>query len=236
MEIRASRRFVLLFLAAALVLAQSSPPPHEPRPPEYTFQIIRTFPHDPAAFTQGLEYRNGFLYEGTGLKGHSSLRKIRLETGEVLQQIDLPPEFFGEGIPLLKNEIIELTWQSHVGFVYNANDFHLLRRFSYPGEGWGLTSNNRSNEIFMSDGTRRNLRQHLADRSNRANIAKDRSSGWVDRPNRHSEPSLSTRVRSRAQRHRLRFRSQASFRNRQIVAKHLRNKVSPETSKSRDYS
>ena len=156
METRAPLRFVLVFLAAALSLAQSSPPPHAPRPPEYTFQIVRTFPHDPTAFTQGLEYRDGCLYEGTGLNGRSSLRKIRLETGEVLQRVDLPPEFFGEGITLVKNEIFELTWQSHIGFVYNAADFHLLRRFSYSGEGWGLTSNSKNaktNEIFMSDGT-----------------------------------------------------------------------------------
>ncbi len=156
METRAPLRFVLAFLVAALSLAQSSPPPHAPSPPEYTFQIVRTFPHDPTAFTQGLEYRDGFLYEGTGLNGRSSLRKIRLETGEVLQRVDLPPEFFGEGITLVKNEIFELTWQSHVGFVYNAADFHLLRRFSYSGEGWGLTSNSKNaktNEILMSDGT-----------------------------------------------------------------------------------
>lgn len=121
------------------------------RTPEYTFKTIRAFPHDPTAFTQGLAYRDGFLYEGTGLEGHSSLRKVRLETGEVVQRVDLAPEFFGEGIALVKNEIVQLTWQSQVGFVYNASDFRLLRRFSYKGEGWGLATNGR--EIFMSDGT-----------------------------------------------------------------------------------
>ena len=127
------------------------PPTHEARPPEYTYRIIRTFPHDPAAFTQGLAYHDGFLYEGTGLKGRSSLRKVQLETGEVVQKVDLPPEFFGEGITLYKNEIVQLTWQSQTGFVYDLSDFRLLRRFSYPGEGWGLTTN--ANELFMSDGT-----------------------------------------------------------------------------------
>jgi len=103
------------------------------------------------AFTQGLEFHEGFLYESTGLNGRSSLRKARLETGEVVQRGDLAPEFFGEGITLLHEEIYQLTWQSQVGFVYNARDFRLLRRFSYAGEGWGLTNN--GHEIFMSDGT-----------------------------------------------------------------------------------
>jgi glutaminyl-peptide cyclotransferase len=152
METRASLRVVLVFLVV-VVLGGASASPHLGRPQEYTFQIVRSFPHDAAAFTQGLEYHDGFLYEGTGLNGRSSLRKVRLETGEVLQKVELPAEFFGEGITLVKNEIIELTWKSQVGFIYNAADFHLVRRFSYPGEGWGLASNAKTNEIFMSDGT-----------------------------------------------------------------------------------
>ena len=133
--------------AAALVLLGAS----NPRPAEYTFEVVHAFPHDRMAFTQGLEFHAGFLYESTGLNGRSSLRKVRLETGEVVQQVDVPPEFFGEGITLLHDEIYQLTWQSQVGFVYNARDFRLLRRFSYTGEGWGLTNNGR--EIFMSDGS-----------------------------------------------------------------------------------
>lgn len=121
------------------------------RPPEYTFKIIRTYPHDPAAFTQGLVYHDGFFYEGTGLNGRSQLRKVRVETGEAVQHVDLSAEYFGEGIAIVKNKVIQLTWQSHIGFVYNLSDFKLLRQFSYPGEGWGLTS--RGNELFMSDGT-----------------------------------------------------------------------------------
>jgi glutamine cyclotransferase len=152
------QRLAFAFLLAALaqsLLSQPSHPIHSKRPPEYTFKIVRTFPHDPTAFTQGLAYRDGFLYEGTGLQGRSSLRKVRLETGEVVQQMDLPPEFFGEGIALVKNEVVELTWQSQIGFVYNLSDFHFLRRFSYSGEGWGLATNGKGkgNEIFMSDGT-----------------------------------------------------------------------------------
>jgi glutaminyl-peptide cyclotransferase len=121
------------------------------QPPEYTFQIVHAYPHDAAAFTQGLEYRNGFLYEGTGLHGRSTLRKERLETGEVLRQVELAPEFFGEGITVVRDEVVQVTWQSHVGFVYAADDFRLLRRFSYGGEGWGLTTDGR--DVFMSDGT-----------------------------------------------------------------------------------
>jgi glutaminyl-peptide cyclotransferase len=121
------------------------------RPPEYTFKIIRTFPHDPSAFTQGLVYHDGFFYEGTGLNGRSSLRKVRPETGEVVQHVDLSGEYFGEGIAIVRSKVIQLTWQSHVGFIYSLSDFKLLRQFSYTGEGWGLTS--RGNELFMSDGT-----------------------------------------------------------------------------------
>ena len=155
MVMRATRRrlavAVLLVALAQLLPGQPSHRIYATRPSEYTFKIVRTFPHDPNAFTQGLAYRDGFLYESTGLKGRSSLRKVRLETGEVVQRVDIAPEFFGEGITLLKNEVVQLTWQSQTGFVYNVSDFRLLRRFSYAGEGWGLTTD--GHEIFMSDGT-----------------------------------------------------------------------------------
>jgi len=105
------------------------------QPPEYTFKIVRDYPHDSAAFTQGLVYHDGFLYEGTGLNGQSQLRKVRLETGEVLQHIDLSSEYFGEGIAIVQSNVIQLTWRSHIGFVYNFADFKLLRQFSYSGEG-----------------------------------------------------------------------------------------------------
>ena len=149
----ARRRFAVVYLLATLaqsLLAQSDQS-QAARPPEYTFKVVRAFPHDPTAFTQGFSYGDGFLYEGTGLKGQSSLRKVRLETGEIVRQVDLAPEFFGEGITLFRNEVIQLTWQSQTGFVYNVKDFQLLRRFSYSGEGWGLTTD--GHQIFMSDGT-----------------------------------------------------------------------------------
>jgi len=142
--------FFLLTACRPLFAAQTS---HQisAKMPEYTFAIVRVFPHDTSAYTQGLAYRDGFLYEGTGLNGRSSLRKVRLETGEVLQHVDLGSEFFGEGITLVKDNVLQLTWKSERGFVYDLNNFLLLRTFSYSGEGWGLTTNGR--EVFMSDGT-----------------------------------------------------------------------------------
>lgn len=119
--------------------------------PEYGYQVIHAYPHDPNAFTQGLEFRAGFLYEGTGLKGRSSLRKVKLETGQVLQQIDIDPQYFGEGITVLNQQIIELTWQSETGFVYDQSTFRRSRSFNYPGEGWGLA--NDGQQIYMSDGS-----------------------------------------------------------------------------------
>ncbi len=113
--------------------------------------IVQVFPHDTSAYTQGLAYRDGFLYEGTGRNGRSSLRKVRLETGKVIQHVDLGPEFFGEGITIIKDRVFQLTWKSGVGFVYDLNTFHLLRRFAYSGEGWGLATN--GHDLFLSDGT-----------------------------------------------------------------------------------
>ena len=146
--------FLAAFVIAALppyLAAQTEASHHTASTPQYSFKIVHAFPHDPTAFSQGLAFRDGFLYEGTGIKGRSSLRKVRIETGEVIQRVDLPPEYFGEGITFYENEIIQLTWLSQSGFVYDASDFRLLRQFSYQGEGWGLTTN--GNELFMSDGT-----------------------------------------------------------------------------------
>ncbi len=119
--------------------------------PEYGYKVIRVYPHDHTAFTQGLEFRGGFLYEGTGLYGQSTLRKEDLQTGKVLQEIALPAQFFGEGITVLNQRIVQLTWQAHIGFVYDQTNFRMLKNFSYPGEGWGLA--NDGEQIYMSDGT-----------------------------------------------------------------------------------
>jgi len=109
------------------------------------------FPHDTSAYTQGLTYRDGFLYEGTGRNGQSSLRKVDLQTGAVIQHVDLRSEFFGEGITIIKDRVFQLTWKSGLGFVYDLNSFHLLRTFEYSGEGWGLATDGRA--LFSSDGT-----------------------------------------------------------------------------------
>ena len=119
--------------------------------PVYGYEIVKTFPHDRKAFTQGLEYRGGFLYEGTGLHGASFLRKEELETGRVLEEAGLPARYFGEGITVINGRIIQLTWQAQEGFVYDQPSFRMLRNFSYPGEGWGLA--NDGQVIYMSDGT-----------------------------------------------------------------------------------
>src|SRR5260370_29604063 len=105
----------------------------------------------PPRTPKGLAYRDGSLYEGTGRNGQSSLRKVRLETGEVIQHADLGSEFFGEGITIIKDKVLQLTWKSGVGFVYDLKSFHLLRTFAYSGEGWGLATDGR--ELFLSDGT-----------------------------------------------------------------------------------
>jgi glutamine cyclotransferase len=119
--------------------------------PVSRYRVVRTYPHDPDAFTQGLQFVDGVFYEGTGLNGRSSIRKVEIETGRVLQKRDVPQEHFGEGITVWKNDLIELTWQSHVAFVYDRATFEPKRRFSYPGEGWGLTHDGAN--LVMSDGS-----------------------------------------------------------------------------------
>jgi glutaminyl-peptide cyclotransferase len=119
--------------------------------PVYDFDILHTYPHDPAAFTEGLFYLNGFLYESTGLEQHSSIRKVRIETGAVVQKIDIPPQYFGEGIVNWGGHLISLTWKSQVGFVFDLATFKMQRQFHYTGEGWALTQDGR--QIIMSDGT-----------------------------------------------------------------------------------
>jgi glutaminyl-peptide cyclotransferase len=146
---RFSHVSILSLVTVAVWSVSTAAPP--PSTPVYGYRIVHIYPHDHSAFTQGLEYRNGFLYEGTGLNGQSTLRKVELDSGKVLQAIPLEPEYFGEGVTVLEKRILELTWQSHRGFVYDRDSFQLLGSFDYPGEGWGLT--NDGHEIFMSDGT-----------------------------------------------------------------------------------
>ena len=117
----------------------------------YTYKVVNTFPHDREAFTQGLAFEDGVLYEGTGREGRSELRKIELETGNVLQTHKLPDEFFGEGITVYGDNIIQLTYLSKIGFVYKKDTFELLREFNYPTAGWGITNDGK--HLIMSDGT-----------------------------------------------------------------------------------
>ena len=139
-------------LAALLVLLlPGGAAPAQAAVPTYGYEIVNTYPHDPQAFTEGLFYLNGFLYESTGLEHQSSIRKEKLETGEVVQKIDVPAQYFGEGIVNWKRRLVSLTWKTEVGFVYDLATFKLQRRFSYKGEGWALTQD--GTRLIMSDGT-----------------------------------------------------------------------------------
>src|SRR5919197_477209 len=141
---------IAALIAGVIVIDQVTP---ATKLPTYTYQIVRAYPHDPGAFTQGLQYVDGALYEGTGLNGRSSIRKVKLETGEVLQKRDLTPQHFGEGITVWKNDLIELTWRSEIAFVYDRTTFQERRSFKYTGEGWGLTHDGVN--LVMSDGSDR---------------------------------------------------------------------------------
>lgn len=142
---------LLALLTYSVSLSAQGARPSTKHPTEYTFAVVQSFPHDPEAFTQGLVYRAGFLYEGTGLEGRSSLRKVRPETGEILQRVDLDPQYFGEGIAIIQNKIVQLTWRSQIGFVYDLATFRRLRDFPYAGEGWGLAATGA--DLYMSDGS-----------------------------------------------------------------------------------
>jgi len=116
-----------------------------------TYKVVHAYPHDPRAFTQGLVYIDGHLYESTGLNGRSSLRMVDLTTGQVQQKVDLPEKYFGEGLAPWGSTLIQLTWQSHVAFVYDRFSFRQLQTISYPWEGWGLTEDGKS--LIFSDGS-----------------------------------------------------------------------------------
>src|ERR1700712_4567947 len=143
-----------VLLAASTLLAGAAPasaPAGAKAIPSYGFRVVHAYPHDPNAFTEGLFYLNGYLYESTGLDGHSSVRKVKLETGQVVQRATLPPEMFGEGIAPWNGRLIGLTWKAQMGYVLDLDSFDTKGQFGYPGEGWGLTHDDT--EIVMSDGT-----------------------------------------------------------------------------------
>jgi glutaminyl-peptide cyclotransferase len=117
----------------------------------YTYEVANVWPHQRSAFTQGLVFLDGVLLESTGLNGESSLRRVELKTGDVLQRAEVPAQYFAEGLAALNGKLFQLTWQNHKGFVYDLKSFRLEREFTYPGEGWGLTTDGR--RLIMSDGT-----------------------------------------------------------------------------------
>jgi glutamine cyclotransferase len=119
--------------------------------PTYTYEIVNSYPHDPKAFTQGLIFRDGLLFESTGEYRESTLRKVELSTGKILQKHDLPPEYFAEGMTILGDKIYQVTWRERTAFEYDVNDLKLLREIRYSGDGWGLT--NDGTNLIMSDGT-----------------------------------------------------------------------------------
>jgi len=135
---------IFLLLAGCGASAPAEPPVHG-------YRIVREYPHDPTAFTQGLLYRDGKLYESTGLNRQSTIREVRLEDGKVLRSVSLPPQYFGEGLVDWRDELLSLTWQDGVGFRWNRADFRQKGQFRYPGEGWGLTQDGEN--VIMSDGT-----------------------------------------------------------------------------------
>lgn len=140
----------LLLLFPALLAAQSKASPEAPARVD-TYEVVRAYPHDRGAFTQGLLWLDGYLYEGTGLYGRSSVRKVQLESGRVVQQQSVAQQYFGEGLAAFGSSLYQLTWQNGVAFVYDRATFKLQKQFTYPGEGWGLTSDGR--RLIMSDGT-----------------------------------------------------------------------------------
>jgi len=144
---------------AAIIAAPATPtdePTPEPSPtpappPTFTYEVINTYPHDPTAFTQGLVYFEGGLYEGTGRWGESTLREVVLQSGAVLRSHALEPEYFGEGIALFNDRIYQLTWQEQTGFIYDRATFEVEETFTYPHEGWGIAHDGE--RLIVSDGT-----------------------------------------------------------------------------------
>jgi glutamine cyclotransferase len=140
--------FLVLFLYAVVASTAAKPPVSGHAD---TYRIVHVYPHDSQAFTQGLIYLDGHLYESTGRNGRSSIRMEDLSTGRILQHYDLPAEYFGEGLTDWGSNLIQLTWKSHKGFVYDRFSFSLVRTFQYEGDGWGLTHDDK--QLIMSDGT-----------------------------------------------------------------------------------
>lgn len=160
--------FLTFSLAISLACGGSSNTTNQPKPngnnvnttaskspqaplPVYGYEVVKTYPHDQKAFTEGLFFYNGFLYESTGEEGESSLRKVEIETGKVVQKFNLPREDFGEGIAQINGKIFMLTWRQGLGRVFDISDFKLIKEFSYQGEGWGMTTDGTN--LFLTQST-----------------------------------------------------------------------------------
>jgi glutaminyl-peptide cyclotransferase len=142
---------ITLIVVGAFVFVFYQPTPTGTEAVNYTYQVANVFPHDQGAFTEGLVYSSGFLYESTGLNGYSSLREINLTSGTVVRQLNLASEYFGEGIAIVGNRIIQLTYQTQIGFIYDKSTFQVLGNFTYKGEGWALTYTGK--DLIMSNGS-----------------------------------------------------------------------------------
>jgi glutamine cyclotransferase len=145
------RHVPLIAFALMAVLPIGFSPQRRGGAPTSSYQVVRTYPHDREAFTQGLVYLDGVLYEGTGLNGKSTIRKVKLENGEVQQIQKIDQQYFGEGIAIVGKSLFQLTWRSGIGFVYDRETFQRTGTFNYTGEGWGLTTDGK--RLIMSDGT-----------------------------------------------------------------------------------
>ena len=145
-------RLVAIILSAIVLACAPATVAHRRPAPVQSYKVIATFPHDTSAFTQGLVFADGQMYESTGLNGESTLRRVDIATGKTLQRIDVPKEYFAEGLALVGDELLQLTWQHKLGFVYDRKTFKQKRTFSYNTEGWGIAYDGAS-RLVMSDGT-----------------------------------------------------------------------------------
>jgi glutamine cyclotransferase len=138
-------------LAASRFFYEVATPQKADQIPVLSIKVVHAYAHDPRAFTQGLEYYGGYFYESTGIAGQSSLRKVALQTGEVVRKVGLPPQYFGEGLTILDGKIYQLTWLAKKGFIYDLRTFRQVGEFPYDTEGWGLAHDDKS--LILSDGT-----------------------------------------------------------------------------------
>ena len=149
------RTFALLMVSSLLALGcePTNPANSHKRTPVYGYEVVKVYPHDTESFTQGLLWNDGRMLESTGEEGHSSLRRVDVDTGKAMQKVDVPPPYFAEGLALLNGKLYQLTWQHQLGFIYDALSFDKVGQFNYTGEGWGLTTDGRS--LILSDGSNR---------------------------------------------------------------------------------